>query len=27
MVYFVFCYGMSRYSLFLERRAATGHRR
>jgi len=27
VVYFMFCYGMSRYSLFLERRAATGHRR
>ncbi len=27
MVYFVFCYGMSRYSLFLERRASTGKRR
>jgi general L-amino acid transport system permease protein len=27
IVYFIFCYGMSRYSLFLERRAATGHRR
>jgi general L-amino acid transport system permease protein len=27
MVYFVFCYGMSRYSLFLERRAAAGKRR
>jgi general L-amino acid transport system permease protein len=27
IVYFVFCYGMSRYSLFLERRAAAGRRR
>jgi len=27
MVYFVFCYGMSRYSLFLERRASAGRRR
>lgn len=27
MVYFVFCYGMSRYSLFLERRGAGGKRR
>jgi general L-amino acid transport system permease protein len=27
MVYFVFCYGMSRYSLFLERRASSGKRR
>ena len=27
MVYFVFCYGMSRYSLFLERRGAEGKRR
>ena len=26
-VYFVFCYGMSRYSLFLERRASAGKRR
>ena len=27
MVYFVFCYGMSRYSLFLERHASAGQRR
>ncbi len=27
MVYFVFCFGMSRYSLFLERRASAGKRR
>ena len=27
MVYFVFCYGMSRYSMFLERRASAGKRR
>ena len=27
MVYFMFCYGMSRYSLFLERRASAGQRR
>jgi general L-amino acid transport system permease protein len=27
VVYFVFCYGMSRYSLFLERRAAAGRHR
>src|SRR3989304_1582889 len=27
MVYFVFCYGMSRYSLFLERRTSAGQRR
>ncbi len=26
-VYFVFCFGMSRYSLFVERRLQTGHRR
>jgi general L-amino acid transport system permease protein len=27
IVYFVFCFGMSRYSLALERRLSTGHRR
>jgi general L-amino acid transport system permease protein len=27
MIYFVFCFGMSRYALFLERRAAEGQRR
>ena len=27
MVYFVFCYGMSRYSMFLERRTSAGQRR
>ncbi len=27
VIYFVFCYAMSRYSLFLERRLNTGHRR
>jgi general L-amino acid transport system permease protein len=27
IVYFVFCFGMSRYSLLLERRLSTGHRR
>jgi general L-amino acid transport system permease protein len=26
-VYFVFCFGMSRYSMFMERRLDTGHRR
>ena len=26
-VYFVFCFGMSRYSLYMERRLATGHKR
>lgn len=27
IVYFVFCYGMSRYSTFMERRLNTGHKR
>jgi general L-amino acid transport system permease protein len=27
IVYFIFCFGMSRYSLFVERRLATGYRR
>ena len=27
LIYFVFCFGMSRYSLFVERRLNTGHRR
>ncbi|MGL4811429.1 MAG: amino acid ABC transporter permease [Beijerinckiaceae bacterium] len=26
-VYFIFCFGMSRYSLYMERRLATGHKR
>ncbi|MGL4324275.1 MAG: amino acid ABC transporter permease [Beijerinckiaceae bacterium] len=27
LVYFVFCFGMSRYSMYMERRLATGHKR
>ena len=27
LFYFVFCFGMSRYSLFVERRLDTGYRR
>lgn len=27
IVYFIFCFGMSRYSLYMERRLATGHKR
>ena len=27
VVYFIFCFGMSRYSLYMERRLATGHKR
>lgn len=27
LVYFIFCFGMSRYSLYMERRLATGHKR
>lgn len=27
IVYFVFCFGMSRYSMFMERKLATGHKR
>ena len=27
IVYFVFCFGMSRYSAWLERKLATGHKR
>ena len=27
MVYWIFCFGMSRYSMFMERRLNTGHRR
>ena len=27
LFYFIFCFGMSRYSLFMERQLATGHRR
>jgi len=27
VVYFIFCFGMSRYSMFVERRVAAGHRR
>jgi general L-amino acid transport system permease protein len=26
MIFFIFCFGMSRYSMFLERRLHTGHR-
>jgi general L-amino acid transport system permease protein len=26
-IYFVFCAGMSRYSMFMERRLDTGHKR
>jgi general L-amino acid transport system permease protein len=27
MIYWVFCFGMSRYSMFMERRLSTGHKR
>lgn len=27
VIYFIFCFGMSRYSMFMERKLATGHKR
>jgi general L-amino acid transport system permease protein len=27
LIFWIFCFGMSRYSLFMERRLATGHKR
>jgi general L-amino acid transport system permease protein len=27
VIFFIFCFGMSRYSMYMERRLATGYRR